>query len=100
MTAWYKQFQFNARDVEVEDEAEAEGGEPEEGDVVDAPSVLADGAPGAYSLSPPPESGDDCGEGAAGADEGEKGADEEAAGEAAGAAAAAAVPAAAAAAGP
>ena len=59
MTAWYKQFPFNAKDVEVEDEAEAEGGEHEEGAVVEAPAVLADGAPGAYSMSPPTESGDE-----------------------------------------
>ena len=88
----------------MEDEAEAEGGEAEEGAVVDAPAVFADGAGGTYSMSPPPESGDDGGEGAAGANEGEKGADEEAAGEAEAAAAAdaaaAAAPAATAAAGP
>ena len=34
-------------------------GEPEEGSVVEAPAVLANGAPGAYSMSPPPESGDE-----------------------------------------
>ena len=51
MTAWYKQFPFNAKDVEVEDEADAEGGEPEEGAVVAAPAVLADGAPGGYVMS-------------------------------------------------
>ena len=48
----------------MEDEAEGEGSEPEEGAVVEAPAVFADGAPGAYSMSPLPESGDEGGEGA------------------------------------
>ena len=51
MTAWYKQFPFNVKHVEVEDEAEGEGSEPEEGAVVAAPAVFADGAPGAYAMS-------------------------------------------------
>ena len=50
MTAWYKQFPFNVKHVEVEDEAEGEGSEPEEGAVVAAPAVFADGAPGAYAM--------------------------------------------------
>jgi hypothetical protein len=64
MTAWYKQFPFHIKGVEVEDEAEGEGGEPEVGDVVAAPAVLADGASGGYAMSPPTESGDEGGEGA------------------------------------
>ena len=104
MTAWYKQFPLDTKAVEVEDEAEAEGAEAEEGAMVEAPPVLANGASGAFAMSPEPDSGDDSGEGEEGADEGEKGAEEEATGEAEAAAAAdpaaAAVPAAAAAAGP
>ena len=43
----------------------AASGEPEEGAVVEAPAVFAEGAPGAYSMSPAPESGDEeSGEGA------------------------------------
>ena len=96
MTAWYKKFASDTKADEEEDEAE--GAEPKEGYVA-APLVLANGANGAFSLamSPPPESGDDGGEGA---DEGEKGAEEETAGEAEAAAAADATAAAAAAAVP
>ena len=43
----------------MEDEAEAEGGEPEEGAVVEAPAVLTDGTTGAYSMSQPPVSEDE-----------------------------------------
>ena len=103
MTAWYKQFPFNAKDVEVEDEADAEGGEPEEGAVVAAPAVFADGAAGAYAMSDE-EGGEEAGvrDGDA-LIEGETEADNVAAvaeGEARLAAAAAAAPAPAAAAGP
>ena len=62
MTAWYKQFPFNVKDVEVEDEAEGEGSEPEEGAVVEAPAVFADGAPGAYAMSDE-EGGEEAGVG-------------------------------------
>ena len=99
MTAWYKHFPLDTKAVEVEEEADAEGAEAEEGAVVEAPAVVANGANGALTMSPAPDSADEGGEGEVGADEGEKGADEEAAGEAE-AAAAAAAPAAAAAAGP
>ena len=100
MTAWYKQFPLDTKADEEEDEAE--GAKPEEGDAVEAPPVLANGASGAFAICLAPDSRDDGGKSEEGADEGEKGVEEEAAGdaEAADAAAAAAVPAAAAAAGP
>ena len=102
ITTWYKQFPFKNKTDEEEDEAE--GAEAEDGDVVEAPPVLANGASGAFTMSPSPGSEDDGGGGEAGAEERENGTEEEAAGEAGAAAAAdpaaAAVPAAAAASGP
>ena len=88
----------------MEEEADAEGAEAEEGAMVEAPAVFANGASGAFTMCPAHDSADEGGKGEEGADEGEKGADEEAASEAEAAAAAdaaaAAAPAAAAAAGP
>ena len=66
MTAWYKRFPLETKADEEEDEAE--GAEAEEGAVVEAPPVLANGASGAFTMSPAPESGDEGGEGEEGAD--------------------------------
>ena len=95
MTAWYTQFPLDTKADEEEDEAE--GAEPEVGAAVEAPPVLADGATGAFAMSPEPDD-DDGGGGEAAAEEGENGTEEEAA--AAADPAPAAVPAAAAATGP
>ena len=57
MTDWYKHFPLDTKAVEVEDEAEAE--DVEDCAVVQAPPVVANGAPGAFNISPPPESGDE-----------------------------------------
>ena len=56
MTAWYKQFPWDTKADEEEDEAE--GAEPEVGAAVEAPPVLADGATGAFAMSPEPDDDD------------------------------------------
>ncbi len=60
MTDWYKAFPLAATKAVVDVDVEAE--EVQEGDVVEAPAVVAGGASGAFRMSPPPEE-DEGGEG-------------------------------------